>query len=212
MGIDGVELSLVTPEPSPLAVFGAAASKAVSEQLDRAGIQLYTGASAHVPRAFEVTVQPHGPTLRAERLIAMPRIAPPEFRGVQRAGDGFIPIDSACRVPGDARIYAAGDATSYPVKHGGVGAQMADTAAAEIAALAGADVEPEAFQPVIRGALLTGGKKPIYLSARLIGPRGFESEVFDEPPWPADEKVIAEELGPYLSGLDDLKSTRTRAG
>ena len=212
MGIDGVELSLVTPEPAPLAVFGTAASKAVSDLLERAGIRVYAGANAYVPRKFEVVVQPHGTTLRAERLISMPRIAPPEFRGVQRAGDGFVPIDSACCVPGEDRIFAAGDVASYPVKHGGIGSQMADTAATGIAALAGADVELHAFQPVIRGALLTGARKPIYMSARLIGPRGFESEVFDEPPWPADEKVIAEELGPYLSGLDNLTSTTTRSG
>ena len=40
----------------------------------------------------------------------------------------------ACRVPGnDGRVFAAGDAAPYPIKHGGVGAQMADTAAAAIA-------------------------------------------------------------------------------
>jgi sulfide:quinone oxidoreductase len=205
MGIDGVELSLVTPEPAPLAVFGAVASKAVSDRLDRAGIQVYAGASAHVPRKFEVVVQPHGETLRAGRLIAMPRLAPPELRGLPRAGDGFIPIDAACRIPGeDARVYVAGDAASFPIKHGGLGAQMADTAAAGIAALAGADVEVGPFQPTIRGALLTGEKSPLYISARIVGPRGFESEVFDSPPWPADQKVVAEELGPYLEGLDAL--------
>ena len=38
------------------------------------------------------------------------------------------------------------------------------------------------------------------MSAHPIGAESFESEVFDTPPWPADEKVIAEELGPYLAG------------
>ena len=61
------------------------------------------------------------------------------------------------------------------------------------------DVKP--FQPIIRGKLLSGGT-PLYISARLIGPRGFESEVYDTPPWPEDEKVVAEELGPYLAGVD----------
>jgi hypothetical protein len=30
--------------------------------------------------------------------------------------------------------------------------------------------------------------------------------VFRTPPWPADEKVVAEELGPYLAGLDGAQA------
>jgi hypothetical protein len=40
------------------------------------------------------------------------------------------------------------------------------------------------------------------MSAHPVGAESFESEVFDSPPWPYDEKVVAEELGPYLTGLD----------
>jgi hypothetical protein len=106
------------------------------------------------------------------------------------------------RVPGaDARVHAAGDAAAYPIKHGGLGAQMADTAAASIAQLAGAEVDFKPFLPVIRAKLLSGGA-PLYLSARLVGRRGFESEVYDSLPWPEDQKVVAEELGPYLAGID----------
>ena len=34
-----------------------------------------------------------------------------------------------------------------------------------------------------------------------VGAESFESEVYDEPPWPSDEKVVAEELGSYLATL-----------
>jgi len=54
---------------------------------------------------------------------------------------------------------------------------------------------------VIRGKLLTGGR-PLYLSARLVGSQGFESEVSEAPPWPVDDKIVAAELGPYLARLD----------
>ena len=47
------------------------------------------------------------------------------------------------------------------------------------------------------------------MSARPVGAESFESEVFDTPPWPADEKVVAEELGPYLAELD-AAATSTR--
>jgi hypothetical protein len=46
------------------------------------------------------------------------------------------------------------------------------------------------------------GKAPLYISARLVGPKGFQSEVYDKPPWPEDDKIVAEELGPYLAQLD----------
>ena len=39
-------------------------------------------------------------------------------------------------------MFAAGDATDFPVKHGGLGAQQADTAAAGIAHLAGTGERP----------------------------------------------------------------------
>ena len=63
---------------------------------------------------------------------------------------------------------------------------MADTAAASIAELAGAEVDVKPFLPIIWAKLLSGGS-PLYISARLIGPRGFDSEVYDTPPWPEDE-------------------------
>jgi hypothetical protein len=52
------------------------------------------------------------------------------------------------------------------------------------------------------GSQLPSGGAPLYISARLIGPRGFESEVYDTPPWPQDQKVAAEELGPYVAGVE----------
>jgi sulfide:quinone oxidoreductase len=84
-------------------------------------------------------------------------------------------VDAFCRVRGVAGIYAVGDATAYPVKHGGIAAQQADVAALSIAALAGAAVTPRPFHPTIDGVLVTGGQ-PRHLSARLIGGEPFASE------------------------------------
>ena len=156
-----------------------------------------------VPEARQLLIQPQGVELHPDRMIAMPRVEGPTIRGISGGGaHGFIPIDSVCCVPGtNSRVYAAGDAAAYPIKHGGVGTLMADTASAAIARLAGADVEQTPFWPVIRGKVLSG-KAPLYISARLVGATGFESEIYDTPPWPEDEKVVAEELGPYLAGLD----------
>jgi sulfide:quinone oxidoreductase len=203
MDVRDLELSLVTPEPRPLAVFGTAVSDVVTNRLARAGVTVYTNSLAKVPAARKLVIQPQNIELADQRIVTMPRIAGPAIRGLPGAGaHGFLPIDKHCTVRGtDGRVFAAGDAANYPIKHGGLGAQMADAAAAAIAVLAGAQEKAPAFNPVIRGKLLTG-HDPVYMSALPVGAESFESEVYDEPPWPADDKVVAEELGPYLAGLD----------
>ena len=121
-----------------------------------------------------------------------------EPRGNQRrVRHGFLPIDRHCQVRDAERIFAAGDATDFPVKHGGISAQQADTAAAAIAALAGAPVRPSAFRPVIHGILLTGAA-PRYLTAHLSGGHTFSSRFTDEPTWSPPTKIVAKYLSPYL--------------
>jgi sulfide:quinone oxidoreductase len=206
MGIDDLKLTLVTPDPSPLASFGSKASGAVSALLSDARITTYCSALAQVLGPSHLIVQPQGEELTPDRMIAMPGIEGPGVRGITGGGaHGFVPIDRYCCVPGtQKRVFAAGDAAAYPIKHGGLGSQMADSAAAAIAGLAGVDADPAPFQPVIRGKLLNG-RAPLFLSARLVGAAGFESEVYDTPPWPEDEKVVAAELGPYLARPDAPK-------
>lgn len=201
--VEGLELYLVTPEPRPLSAFGGTAGMVVGRLLMESGIKLFASASGFVPAPRRLLVQPQGAELAPDRIVAMPRVTGPGIRGLPGVEPhGFIPIDSHCAVPGTAgRVFAAGDATTFPIKHGGVGSQQADAAAGAIARLAGAATDSAPFWPVIRGKLLTGGK-PLYLSARLVGHEGFDSEVTDTPPWPVDDKIVAKELGPYLAGLD----------
>jgi sulfide:quinone oxidoreductase len=203
MDVRNLELVLVTPEPRPLAVFGTAVSNVVSNRLARAGVKVYCNSLAKVPETGRLLIEPQGVELHPTRMITMPRVAGPSVRGLPGSGaQGFLPIDKHCSVPGTGgRVFAAGDAANYPVKHGGLGAQMADAAAAAIAVLAGSQATAAAFNPVIRGKLLTGSD-PVYMSAHPLGAESFESEVFDAPPWREDEKVVAEELGPYLKTFD----------
>jgi sulfide:quinone oxidoreductase len=210
MDIRDLELVFVTPEPRPLAVFGTAVSEVVTNRLAQAGIKLYCNSLARVPAARRLLIEPQGIELQDQRIITMPRVAGPAIRGLTGAGaHGFIPIDKHCSVPGTGgRVFAAGDAANYPIKHGGLGAQMADAAAAAIAVLAGAQTKAAAFSPLIRGKLLTG-RDPVFMSAHPVGAESFESEVFDSPPWPSDEKVVAEELGSYLTGLDSAARSGT---
>jgi sulfide:quinone oxidoreductase len=201
MWMDDLGVDIVTEEPEPLAAFGHGASNAVGELLDAAGVRVHTGSRAEVPKSRQLVVQPEGRELNPGRIVAMPRLLGPRIRNVPADHDGFIPVDERSRVRGlEPRVFAAGDAANLQIKHGGLGAQMADTAAAGIAALAGAPVDVEPLRPVLRGVLYTGAE-PLYLTARINDGR-VESEVARDRPWPADEKIVAEELGPFLHSLD----------
>jgi sulfide:quinone oxidoreductase len=200
MGID-LQTTIVTPEDSPLAIFGRAASTAVGEILARANITSINSAYAEVPSAGEVVINPGDRHLEVDRVVALPELFGPAVRGIPLAEHGFIRVDPYCRVPGVERIYAAGDATVFPIKQGGVGAQQADVVARSIAALAGASVTVDRFNPTIHGMLLTDGK-PAYLTAHLTGGRGFSSEVSDTPSWSTGGKIAAKYLAPYLAECD----------
>jgi sulfide:quinone oxidoreductase len=198
-----VELSatVITPEDAPLAIFGPTASAAVSELLRDSGIETISSAYAEVPRSGEVVVNPGDRRLKVDRVVALPELYGPSVRGLPAGEHGFIRVNRYCRLPDDDRIYAAGDATDFAIKHGGIAAQQADVVALSIAALAGAPVTPEPFKPVIRGMLLTADK-PRYLTAQITGGHGFSSHVTDSPTWSPPSKVVAKYLSPYLDRYD----------
>jgi sulfide:quinone oxidoreductase len=206
----GIELAttIITPEDSPLAVFGATASSAVSELLRQAKIQVISSAYAEIPRSGEVVISPGDRHLQVDRVIALPELHGPRVRGIPLADHGFIRVDPYGRVPHLEAIYAAGDAIDFPVKHGGLAAQQADVAAQSIAAQAGAAVTPERFDPVVNGMLLTNDK-PRYLTAHITGGQGFSSKISDAPTWSPPGKIVARYLAPYLDGLDHERTTRS---
>jgi sulfide:quinone oxidoreductase len=193
-----LEITIVTPEEAPLAVFGAGSG--VAELLAERAIATITSVSCGVPDSRHVVVDGER-TLEVDRVIALPELYGPSVRGLKLSAHGFIPIDGHCRVHGVERVFAAGDATDFPVKHGSLASQQADTAARAIAALAGMPVEATPLDPVIRGILLTGGA-PLHLSARISGGRGFRAEIADATTWTPPAKIAARYLAPYLDALD----------
>ncbi len=200
-------LDFVIPGARPLEAFGGDAGDVVARLLSDAGIILHTGTRVRASSPRRLVLEPAGPVLQPDRMISVPVIGGPSVRGIPGfALDRFLHVDEYCRVlDTDARIFAAGDATDLPVKQGGVGAQQADVAAAGIAHLAGVGPAPQRLRPRIDATLLTGAK-PLYLSAYLIDGQGWQATLHEEPPWPAGEKVIAEELGSYLRALETRSS------
>jgi sulfide:quinone oxidoreductase len=193
-----VAISLVSPEHAPLAMFGAAVSEDLTRLLADAGIAFH-GASSAAFAHDELTVQPSGVRTRPGRVVALPLLEGPRIAGVPSDPDGFIAVTAYGEVPGLDGVYAAGDATAYPIKHGGIAAQQADVIAAAIAAHAGVAVDVQPLQPVVRGALLTGAGTR-YLEAELLdGAVATSSTVSDVCPWDPPTKIAARHLGPYLA-------------
>ena len=123
------------------------------------------------------------------------------MRGIPLSEHGFLARRPLRARRGLENVYAAGDATDFAVKQGGISAQQADTAAESIAALAGAEIEPKPFDPVVEGILLTDNR-PRYLKAQITGGHGFSSELATEPLWTPVSKIAARYLAPALDALD----------
>jgi sulfide:quinone oxidoreductase len=202
-----LSITIATPEDAPLAIFGRGASDGVRQLLEDNGIVTITSAHCEVPEPGHVAINPGARHLEADRIVAMPELHGPYVPGVPGGPvGGFIPVDVHCKVPGIDRVWAAGDATDFAIKHGGIAAQQADVAAQAIAALAGVAPAPAPFHPVIHGILLTGGK-PRYLSAHVTGGHGSSSEITEAPTWSPATKIAAEYLAPYLVNHDRLART-----
>ncbi|MBV8217870.1 MAG: FAD-dependent oxidoreductase [Solirubrobacterales bacterium] len=201
MDVD-MSVTLATPEDAPLAVFGSEVSEAVEKLLVDNGILFIPSAHCETPAAGRVSINPGGRELMVDRVVALPQLFGPSLPGVPlHAHNGFVPVDTHCKVTGTERVCAGGDATDFPIKFGGIAAQQADTAAEAIAALAGSAIEPKPFTPVLHGVLL-GGPRPLYLSAHVTGGHGSSSEVSEAPTAAPPMKIIAKYLAPYLESRD----------
>jgi sulfide:quinone oxidoreductase len=193
-----LETTIVTPEDKPLGLFGDEVSNGVSALLEEKRIRFIANAYAEIPSAGELVINPGDRRLRSSRIVALPELYGPSVRGLHFGEHGFISVNRFCRVPDAGPVYAAGDAVDFPVKHGGVSCQQADAAAESIAKLAGAAIDPQPFNPILRGVLLTG-EEPRYLAAKLTGGHGFASHFSDAPIEGAASKISGRYLTPYLA-------------
>jgi len=196
-GVEDVELALVTHEETPLGLFGAAASAAVAELFERRRIVVHTGTYAVSFEGSTLAVAPAG-DVAADVVVALPRLMGVPVAGLPHDAAGFVPTDSNSRVQGLEDVFAAGDATAFPIKQGGIAAQQADAAAEAIAAAAGTPIEPEPFRPVLRGLLLTG-EAPMFLRAEIGGGTGDTSVATDERLWWPPGKIVGRYLAPFLA-------------
>jgi sulfide:quinone oxidoreductase len=198
MGIDDMQISIYTPESAPLDIFGAAATRSLREDLVEAGIHFETGSLVTAARDGHLVIEPGGRPLDVERLVALPRAVGPALPGVVNDAGGFIECDRHGKARDRSTVWAAGDAIAFPIKQGGLAAQEADAVAEAIAALAGADLRPQPFRPVLRGVLLTGRGRAWM--------RNFPDDSLGDAQrralfWPPT-KIAGRYLSPYLAELD----------
>jgi sulfide:quinone oxidoreductase len=174
---------------------GPASGEQISSLLREAGVEVHCG---RAPAAVEeeALLLADGSRIDASVVVALPELEVSEISGLPQGRHGFIPTDAGMAVDGLERVWAAGDATWFPIKQGGIAAQQADVAAAGIALAAGVDVEIPPLRPIVRVAMLTD-----------TGPEFFRSELAAEaepaegdfPLWWPPGKVAGRWLAPYLA-------------
>jgi sulfide:quinone oxidoreductase len=195
-GVQDARLTVVTPEEAPLLIFGRTVADQVTELLEENAIEVVAGAHPVEFDGEHLRIAPGDP-VPAEAVISLPRLEGRRVDGVPHDEEGFVAVDSLCRVPGLDGVLAAGDITTFPVKHGSIAAQQADAAASAIAHDVSPDVPEAPFDPVLRGVLWTGAE-PRYLHAHLAGGHGETSRFEETAPWPEPEEKI---VGRYVSEL-----------
>jgi sulfide:quinone oxidoreductase len=193
-----VELTLVTPEQDPLGIYGNRASTAIRGLLHERSVALRTSSYGVPSEPGWLDVSPGGRRMPVDRIVTLPRLAGPRLRGIPCGRDGFLHTDAHGRLAGLDGVFAAGDATAFPIKQGGLAAQQADAVAEVIAAWAGIDIDPQPFRPVLRGVLLTGGPAR-FLRADISGGAGDDSIIAGDALWWPPNKLSGRFLAPYLS-------------
>jgi sulfide:quinone oxidoreductase len=196
-GLD-LAIELISRESAPLGIFGAKASAEVRRRLSDAGIRIRVGTFPTEYADGRLWLELEG-TLDVDLVVALPSLRGAMLPGLPHESGGFVPIGPHGRVRGVDRAWAVGDMTTRPLRQGGLAAQQADVAAADIAAqIAGCDVEVHPYLPRLQGMLLTGAE-PLYLQR---DPRAtVTSTVSSEQLWSPPQKIVGDHLGPYLEAL-----------
>ncbi|MEA2428336.1 MAG: sulfide:quinone oxidoreductase [Thermoleophilaceae bacterium] len=195
-------IAIFTPEAEPLAVFGPRASADVAAALDEAGVTVARATTVDVTPDGDIVIPNEETPVHFERVVSVPRLAGPAPRGIPCDEHGFIPVDPHGLVRGREHVYAAGDGTDYPVKHGAIATQQADAVAEVIAKRAGAGIDPRPMRAVLRAELFTGAPDRHFLRADLGSRATPVSEASAAPAWWPASKVAGQFLAPYLAAQD----------
>lgn len=197
------EVMLVSPEPTPLCVFGAEASPLVANLLAERGVRFIGESDPQRVDRSGALVLASRETLEADHVVAAPRLRGPTITGLPADQRGFTTTDALGSVVGLPDVYAVGDMTSFPIKQGGLAAQQADVVAQRLAFDHGTTVTQPRARRVLR-ARLVGGANPVYLRTELdefgqaTTATTLHGHFNDSESGTPQEKVFGRYLSPYL--------------
>lgn len=219
--VSRARITIFSADPQPMPAFGEGVSGRITKLLAEHDIDRLGGVWTSVPDPRHVQIGAGLPAgrhrehdirvLGFDRVLSLPELFGPHIRGLPAAPGGFLPVDRHCRVPVTGNVFAAGDGTSYPVKHGGVAAQHAQAAARSIARLAGVPLVEQAFAPSLEG-LLFGGQDPLWLGAQLIAGRASRSRFQAAPERTERAKLAAPHLSAALDRVRPRGSAAPESG
>jgi sulfide:quinone oxidoreductase len=152
---------VVTAEAAPMEAFGPGARPSIWALLRRRGVAVETGSAPEIGADVGDL---------ADTVIALPLLEGPALGGVPLDCRGFVRVDPAMAVVDTKHLHAAGDATNRPIKQGGLAAQQADTATAELVRSCGGRPPAVAYEPVLRGKLIAAGGEKLFLRRALDRP------------------------------------------
>jgi sulfide:quinone oxidoreductase len=190
-------LTLVTAQPTPLAALGLNVACMLRSTLGAHGLRVIESSYVRSIGDGFAVLAPQSRVIEAECVIAAPRLAGPRLDHLPSDRDGFVSVDAFGRVPGADGVFAAGDCTSFPVKHPSLAAQQADVVASALAADAGVEVAAEPFRPVLRCVLPS--RLHWYVEAPLTGGLGDATRMSALPRWPRQLRFDARHLAPCLA-------------
>ena len=207
-----LECTLVSPEATPLAMFGPVASRLVADLLEDAGVSFIgSSAAAEVGRDGSLGLT-DGASIAADRVVALPELRGRRITGVPANPSGFVPVDAFGRIEGLQNVYAAGDLTAFPIKQGGLAAQQADVVAHRLAEELGTSVKQIRTPQVVR-ARLVGGERPLFLRTEFDWrghPTNAALEGAGDEQAASTAKVLGRYLVPYLETREPLSDARIR--
>ncbi|HYM53975.1 MAG TPA: FAD-dependent oxidoreductase [Solirubrobacteraceae bacterium] len=211
------EVMLVSPELTPLCVFGAQASPLVADLLAERGVRFIGESDPRRVDRSGALVLASGETLDADRVVAAPKLRGPRITGLPADQWGFVTTDARGTVVGLPDVYAAGDMTSFPIKQGGLAAQQADLIAQRIASNQGTAIAQSRVHRVLR-ARLVGGANPVYLRTELdefgqpTAASTLHGHFNDSESVSPPEKVFGRYLSPYLHARPPVHSLTATDG
>ena len=199
------EISIVTPEAEPLALFGRSVSWGLRDVLDGHEVRFLPGCTpVAVRRDGALELQADG-SVPADAVVTVPQLCAHPISGVPASWWGFVPTDARGRVEGLHDVYAAGDMCAFPVKQGALATQQADRIAHTIASGLGLALE-EPDEGTVLQARLVGSGTTLYLRCELDWQgRATVGTLRHAEPGPLDcAKVFGRYLTPYLELREPL--------